>query len=135
MKKIGKIILSIIIVIILGILYMSYLTNHNQNYLDNITKNIEENYKINDKITYSNQYGNYYIFTTKDQVIVLNKDYEEVIKENLSTLKENTDNYPLIYKTNKLMYEKTKIEDNTLIYEYYDAKTKELIKTTTMEQQ
>ena len=41
----------------------------------------------------------------------------------------------MIYKTNKLMYEKTKRKENEIIYEYYDATTGELIKTTALERQ
>ena len=40
----------------------------------------------------------------------------------------------LIYKTNQLMYEKKSLKGKTLIYKYYDAKTGEFIKETTMEQ-
>ena len=39
----------------------------------------------------------------------------------------------LIYKNNKLMYEETKQKDKALTYKYYDAKTGDFIKETTME--
>lgn len=133
MKKILKIIGTLIIVVLLGILFISYLTNHNEDYLDNITKNIQENYDIPEEITYSNQYGNYYVVKTPSSVIVLNKEYQEVLKESSSVLAPNINNYALIYKTNKLMYENTIVKEDELTYEYYDAKTNELIKTTTME--
>ncbi len=135
MPKIIKVILATITVVLIGVLSISYLTNHNQNFSDNITKTIQENYSLAEEITYSNQYGNYYILTTPTQVIVLTKDYVEVLKENITSLKENTEDLPLIYKTNMLMYEKTKLTKENLTYEYYDAKTGTLLKTTTMEQQ
>ena len=133
MKKILKIIGALLIVVLLGILFISYLTNHNEDYLDNMTKSIQENYDISEEIIYSNQYGNYYIVKTPSSVIVLNKEYQEVLKESSSVLAPNTNNYTLIYKTNKLMYENTIVKEDELTYEYYDAKTNELIKTTTME--
>ena len=133
MKKIFRSILVIIIVCIIGILYISYITNHNQDELDNIAVNIQENYSIQEQITYANRYGNYYIFTTNNHIYVLNKEYEEVLKENISVLAPNPENLSLIYKTNQLMYEKTIREDHTITYEYYDAKTGESIKKTTLE--
>lgn len=135
MKKILKIISIPLIIILLVILYISYLTNNNQNYLNNITKGIKDNYQIEDEITYSNKYNNYYIFTTKSKVIVLNNEYQEVLNESLSTIKNRTENQELIYKTNKLMFEETELKKNNLIYKYYDASTGELLKETTMEQQ
>ena len=135
MKKNLKIISIPLIIILLVILYISYLTNNNQNYLNNITKGIKDNYQIEDEITYSNKYNNYYIFTTKSKVIVLNNEYQEVLNESLSTIKNRTENQELIYKTNKLMFEETELKKNNLIYKYYDASTGELLKETTMEQQ
>lgn len=135
MPKVLKVILVIFLVVLIGILSVSYLTNHNQNFLEDITKNIQENYSLTEDITYTNQYGNYYIITTPTQVIVLTKEYTEVLKENISILTKNNENLPLIYKTNTLMYEKTKLIKGNLSYEYYDARTGELLKTTTMEQQ
>lgn len=133
MKKIFKVIIVILSVFIIGILYISYITNHNQNYLSSITKDIKANYQLNEEIIYANKYGNYYILKTNSKVIVLNHDYKEVFQESSSQIKQLSENYPLIYKTNKLMYEHTTTKNNKITYEYYDAKTGDLIKTTTME--
>lgn len=132
MKKLLHIILIPIIIILVVILYISYLSNHNQNYLDSITKTIQDNYQIEEEITYSNQYGNYYIFTTKSSVIVLNKQYEEILKDSIATIQIKED-MELIYKTNKLMYEEKEVNDNVLTYKYYDATNGDFIKETTME--
>jgi len=134
MKKVLHIALIPVILILLVILYISYLNNYNQNYLDSITKNIKNNNKINEEITYSNRYGNYYIFTTKSKVIVLNKEYEEILNEKIATIKKREKDQELIYKTNKLMFEEKEIKNNTLIYKYYDAINGELIKETKLEQ-
>lgn len=132
MKKLLRILLIPVIILIIVILYLSHLSNHNQNYLDNITQDIKDNYQIDEEITYSNLYGNYYIFTTKSQVIVLNKEYKEILKDSISTIKIKKD-MELIYKTNQLMYEETEVDDKVLTYKYYDATTGDFIKETTME--
>lgn len=133
MKKILKVAALILIIIFIISFILLSITNKNNNYLDNITKDIKENYKVEDKITYSNKYGNYYIFTTEKKVIVLNKEYEEVLKKDIDILDENKNNYDLIYKNNKLMYEQTILKKDKLTYKYYDATNNKFIKETTME--
>ena len=54
-------------------------------------------------------------------------------KHIVKDLAENTNNYELIYKTNKLMYENTTIKKNKVIYDYYDTKTYKKISSTTLE--
>ncbi len=133
MKKTLKILLIIIIIFISGIIYISYINTTNEDYISNLSNNIQKELNTSDKITYINQYGNYYIVKTTNNVIVLTKDYKEVLKENISNLKANLNNYDLIYKTNNLMYENTIVKDNKLTYEYYDVISGKLIKKTTME--
>lgn len=133
MKKVLRSILIIVIILITGILYISYITNHNQDELNNITQNIKDNYSVKDEITYSNRYGNYYIFTTESDVYVLNNEYQKVYQKEISSLATNEENLPIIYKTNKLMYEKTIRKKDKITYEYYDALTNQLIKETTLE--
>lgn len=133
MKKVLRSILIIVIILIIGILYISYITNHNQDELNNITQNIKDNYSVKDEITYSNRYGNYYIFTTESDVYVLNNEYQKVYQKEISSLATNKENLPIIYKTNKLMYEKTIRKKDKITYEYYDALTNQLIKETTLE--
>ena len=133
MKKVLRSILIIVIILIIGILYISYITNHNQDELNNITQNIKDNYSVKDEITYSNRYGNYYIFITESDVYVLNNEYQKVYQKEISSLATNEENLPIIYKTNKLMYEKTIRKKDKITYEYYDALTNQLIKETTLE--
>lgn len=135
MKKIIKIILLIIVLISLYLIVISFLTNKNKNYLDSITKDIKANYDLDEKITYSNLYGNYYILTTKKEVIVLNKEYEEILVKDIDILASNPNNYELIYKSNKLMYEETILDDTKLTYNYYDATTGKLLKETDMKEE
>ena len=133
MKKVLRSILIILIILITGILYISYITNHNQDELNNITQSIKDNYSVKDEITYSNRYGNYYIFTTESDVYVLNNEYQKVYQKEISSLATNEENLPIIYKTNKLMYEKTIRKKDKITYEYYDALTGNLTKETTLE--
>ena len=112
-----------------------FLNNKNQKYLDSITKNIKENYDIKENITYSNLYGNYYIFTTKKDIIVLNKEYEEILTKDIDVLTPNPNNYELIYKNNKLIYEETILKSNKIIYKYYDATTGKLLKQTNIKEE
>lgn len=134
MKKLRIILPIILCIIIFIILYISFILNRNNNYLEKMTKKIQDNYEIKEEITDTNQYGNYYIITTTKNVIVLNKEYQEIRKEDINILAEKDDNMELIYKTNKLMYEEKQVEDKVLIYKYYDATTGDFIKETTMEQ-
>ena len=133
MKKVIKIIILIVIIISIISILIFFINNKNNKYLNNISKSISTNYDIKEDITYSNKYGNYYIFTTKTKVIVLNKEYEEILKENIDILAPNKANYALIYKNNKLIYEQTILKKDKLTYKYYDATNSEFIKETTME--
>ena len=133
MKKIIKLLALVIIIILTITIIMFSLINKNNKYLNSITKDIKSNYKLKSDITYSNKYG-YYIFTTSTKVIVLNKEFEEILSKDIDILDKNKNNYELIYKNNKLMYEETILKNNKLTYKYYDATNNELIKETKMEQ-
>lgn len=132
-QTILKIALIAVILILIGVFSLSYTINKNNNYQESIINNIKNNYQVNDNINYANYYGNYYIFTTKNEVIVLTKEYKEVLKEDIKEIADNKNNYELIYKTNKLMYENTTVKNNKVIYDYYDAKTYKKLSRTTLE--
>lgn len=129
-----KIIIIVIALIFIGVFSLSYTINNNNSYKESIITNIKNNYNVNGDITYANYYGNYYIFTTNSNVIVLTKEYKEVLNEDINKLATNTNNYELIYRTNKLMYEDTTVKDNKVTYDYYDANTYKKISSTTLEQ-
>jgi len=96
MKKVIRTIIIIIIVAALIFITLVSINNKNNKYLNKITKDIKENYEVKEEITYSNKYGNYYIFTTNKKVIVLNKEYEEILKEDIDILDDNKNNFDLI---------------------------------------
>ena len=134
-KKISiiKIIILLLLIIFVGIFSLSYKVNNNYNYNNKLIEKIKNNYSLNDNINYINVYGNYYIITTKDKAIVLTNKYKEVYKEDISKLAKNTNNYNLIYRKNKLMYENTIYKKNGITYEYYDIKNYKRISTTNLE--
>ena len=120
-----KFIIIIIIFILIAVFSLSYTINKNNNYKSNMIKKINNNYSLNDTITYINYYNDYYIITTKDKVVVLNNEYKEVAKEEINKIANNKNNYEIIYKNNKLMYENTIRKEKSITYEYYDIKTYE----------
>ena len=128
-----RIIVVILVFLLACIFSISYRINKNNDYKNNIINKVKNNYSLSEDIDYINIYGNYYIFTTNNKVYVLDNKYKEVYKEDLEKIAKNTNNYDLIYRTKKLMYEKTTIKDNKLTYEYYDSKTYKKIGTTNLE--
>lgn len=132
-KTILKVVVVIIIIVLISVFSLSYTINKNSNYKSSIIKDIKANYHVAEPITYANYADNYYIFSTKDKVIVLNKEYQEILKEDINKLSPNSNKYELIYKTKKLMYEETILKDNKVTYNYYDAKTYKKSSSTTLE--
>ena len=118
-------------ILIALVLYISYITDHNSQEKLNLKNKLQKKYK-NEEITYANEYNNNYILKTNNKVIVLSKDLKEIITEDLTKLK-NMSNVELVYKTNKIMYEKTIRKKDEVTYEYYDALSGELVKSTKLE--
>lgn len=132
-KNILKVLVIIILIILIAIISLSYTINKNSSYQENIIKEIQSHYSTSNNIEYANYYGNYYIFTTKEKVIVLNKEFKEITSEDKNQLAENKNNYQLIYKANKLMYEETILSKKTVTYKYYDSKTYKQLSKITLE--
>lgn len=132
-KRIRNVIIIIVLAIsiFLGIVY--YITSRSDNYQNRLIKEVKKHYDIDEKISLINKYENNYIIITEDKVIVLNKKYEELTKEDLEKLATNPKKYRLIYKNNKLMYEETILKKDKVTYSYYDAKTYEIIDTVVLE--
>ena len=118
---------KLIIIFICLVVFLSgsviYIVSRNNNYLNNILKDIKSNSEIKEEIIYYNKYNNYYIVLTKDNIIVLDKDYKEVYNNSTEKFQDKTGEYEIIYKTDIPMYEETKKEGNTIKYIYYDIYT------------
>lgn len=117
-----KIIIIFIVLVIIVFIRIGLLVNTNNKYEDKLINEIVANYQdVN--VDYVNKYNNYLIFTTDDSLIVLDKDYKEIFKEDINKIYKMDGNYDILYKQNKVMYEKSKIEDKVLTYTYYDIYT------------
>ena len=120
MKKIIIIFICLVVFLFGSVIYI---VNRNNNYLNNILEDIKNNSGIKEDIMYYNKYNNYYIVLTKDNIIVLDKDYKEVYNNSTEKFQDKTSEYEIIYKIDIPMYEETKKEGNTIKYIYYDIYT------------
>lgn len=123
-----KIIITIISLIVISFLSLTMLVSKNNKYEKDTEKQIKDNYKLEDKINYLNKFDLYYIILTKNNLIILDENFEEILKEDANIIKLNKD-YELVYRLNKVMYQKKKVLKNKIIYEYYDINNNELIDT------
>ena len=112
-----------IVLIILFLFIFIYVVNNNNNYINNRLSNIKNNYKITDNVIYSNEYGEYYILLTEKNLIILNKKYDEIMKEKIENLKLVSGEYDIIYKRNKPMLQLKEKNNNKIVYIYYDIYT------------
>ena len=124
MKKIIIIFICLVVFLFGSVIYI---VNRNNNYLNNILEDIKNNSEIKEDIIYDNKYNNYYIVLTKNNIIVLDKDYKEVYNNSTEKFQDKTSEYEIIYKTDIPMYEETRKEGNTIKYIYYDIYTLENI--------
>ncbi len=120
MKKLIIIFICLVVFLFGSVIYI---VNRNNNYLNNILEDIKSNSEIKEDIMYYNKYNNYYIVLTKDNIIVLDKDYKEVYNNSTEKFQDKTSEYEIIYKIDIPMYEETKKEGNTIKYIYYDIYT------------
>lgn len=118
-----KMILIMIVLIILFLFIFIYVVNNNNNYINNRLSNIKNNYKITDNVIYSNEYGEYYILLTEKNLIILNKKYDEIMKEKIENLKLVSGEYDIIYIRNKPMLQLKEKNNNKIVYIYYDIYT------------
>lgn len=125
-----KVLITILITIILLIFsIILYPIIKNNNYQKKLLNNIYENTNLKD-IKYLNKDNNYFIIKTKDKVIVLDLNHEEVYSINISEIKKS--NLDLSYTRNSLYYKERIRKNNKLTYKYYDIKTNEEVFTSVL---
>lgn len=125
-----KILITILITIILLIFsIILYPVIKNNNYQKKLLNNIYENTNLKD-IKYLNKDNNYYIIKTKDKVLVLDLNHEEVYSISTSEIKKS--NLDLSYTRNSLYYKERIRKNNKLTYKYYDIKTNEEVFTSVL---
>ena len=126
MKRIIIIFLSITFILLILLLYIT-----NDNYYNNISKSIKDNY-ANINLYYVNKYNDYYIFLSDENYGVLDGEYNEIMLISKSLVHDNTNNYDVICKDNKLIYQEEVLDKDKLMINYYDIYTYQLDKTITM---
>lgn len=126
MKRIIIIFLSITFILLMLLVYIT-----NDNYYNNISKSIKDNY-ANINLYYVNKYNDYYIFLSDENYGVLDGKYNEIMLISKSLVHDNTNNYDVIYKDNKLIYQEEVLDKDKLMINYYDIYTYQLDKTITM---
>ena len=126
MKRIIIIFLSITFILLMILVYIT-----NDNYYNNISKSIKDNY-ANINLYYVNKYNDYYIFLSDENYGVLDGEYNEIMLISKSLVHDNTNNYDVIYKDNKLIYQEEVLDKDKLMINYYDIYTYQLDKTITI---
>ena len=125
-----KVLITILITIILLIFsIILYPIIKNNNYQKKLLNNIYENTDLKD-IKYLNKDNNYFIIKTKDKVLVLDLNHEEVYSISTSEIKKS--NLDLSYTRNSLYYKERIRKNNKLTYKYYDIKTNEEVFTSVL---
>ena len=125
-----KVLITILIAIILLIFsIILYPIIKNNNYQKKLLNNIYENTDLKD-IKYLNKDNNYFIIKTKDKVLVLDLNHEEVYSISTSEIKKS--NLDLSYTRNSLYYKERIRKNNKLTYKYYDIKTNEEVFTSVL---
>ena len=128
MKK-KYLICILILIIIIPLFLIIYPINKNNKYQKDLIKDIYNNTNIKE-IKYLNKDNNYYIIKTKDKVIVLDLNYEEVYNIDLSLLQSS--NLELVYRRKNLYYEKKIREDKKITYQFYDVETNDFVYETSL---
>ena len=126
-KKVLITILIIIILLIFSIILYPIIKNNN--YQKKLLNNIYENTDLKD-IKYLNKDNNYFIIKTKDKVLVLDLNHEEVYSISTSEIKKS--NLDLSYTRNSLYYKERIRKNNKLTYKFYDIKTNEEVFTSVL---
>lgn len=120
-KKIVILVICLIIIVPLSAIIFPVMRNNA--YEKELFNDIYNNTGYKD-IKYLNKDNNYYIIKTKDKVLVLDLNYEEIISVPVNKLKDK--NLELVYRRNKLYYEDKVKDDGKLKYKFYDVETCEL---------
>lgn len=114
MKRFIIIFISLMLLFFLSIIFI---VNNNRSYEDSIFDIVSSNYSKD--ISYVNKYLDNYIVKTKDKVVVLNSDFEEINSMNINDLYEY--DFDLVYRKNTIMYEDITVYDDKVIYTYYSV--------------
>lgn len=124
MKKVVISFISIILVIFIMILYMVSSDDKNSLSLESILKD-----KIDiSEINYLNKYNDYYLVEDSNYLYLIDKEYKIISKLEIELIHKNINNYAIIYEDDKIYYLNDYIDDDKMVYEYYDIYSYEMIK-------
>lgn len=124
MKKVVISFISIMIVIFIMILYMVSSDNKNSLSLELVLKD-----KIDiSEINYLNKYNDYYLVEDSNYLYLIDKEYKIISKLEIELIHKNINNYAIIYEDDKIYYLNDYIDDDKIVYEYYDIYSYEMIK-------
>lgn len=129
MKRIVLIVLSGFILVMVLVFRIVI---KNDCYIRNMKKSISEHYKgIDDyrDIVSINRYNDYYIVGMDNRVLVLDKKYKRVTEYNNVDLVDDALNSKIIYMDDMVLLVKDEKVDSGLIYNYYDVKSGEMVKS------
>lgn len=104
----------------------------NDCYIRNMKKSISEHYKgIDDykDIVSISKFNDYYIVGMDNRVLVLDKKYKRVTEYNNEDLADDALNSKIIYMDDMALFVKDEKVDSGLIYNYYDVKSGEMVKS------
>lgn len=124
-----KIIIVFILIVLVSFTCVFYTVSKNNEYTSSIEKKVKEKYSLQEDIKYLNKSNFYYIIETNTLLILLDDNYNEVQKINTSELYSLDKPYEIVYRLNKIMYEKKEVLSTKIIYTYYDIYTGEVIET------
>lgn len=124
MKKVVISFISIMIVIFIMILYVVSSDNKNSLSLELVLKD-----KIDiSEINYLNKYNDYYLVEDSNYLYLIDKEYKIISKLEIELIHKNINNYAIIYEDDKIYYLNDYIDDDKIVYEYYDIYSYEMIK-------
>ncbi len=121
-----KVIVGILVVVLGLFIWFCVRVSWNSHYWDRMIGEVQKHYQITD-VSYVNKYNNYFIVMNDSYLVVLDSNYHEVMKEDVSKLSDRDKEWNIVYKLNKLMYESRKLEDKKVTYVYYDVYTLERV--------
>lgn len=104
----------------------------NDCYIRNMKKSISEHYKgVSDyrDIVSISKFNDYYIVGMDSKIVVLDKKYKRVTEYNNRDLVDDALNSKIIYMDDMVLFVKDEKVDSGLIYNYYDVKSGEMVKS------
>ena len=122
-----KIIIVFILIVLISFTCVFYTVSKNNKYTSSIEKIIKEKNSLQEDIKYLNKSNFYYIIETNTLLILLDDNYNEVQKINTSELYNLDKPYEIVYRLNKMMYEKKEVLSTKIIYTYYAIYTGKVI--------